>query len=167
MDNQVANSSITILAQIRDIISQLSNEEYAEPLPLLSGNTIGKHCRHVVEFFNLLVEAEKSGVLSYDDRKRDLGLETQTAKTVLNIENIINRLTSIPEDRNMVLKANYNEKDAAATVMNTSLLRELAYNLEHAIHHMAIIKMAILSYFNHIEVPSNFGIAFSTVRYQQ
>jgi len=51
--------------------------------------------------------------------------------------------------------------------MNSSYFRELQYNIEHAIHHMAIIKIAIGACFTEVELPANFGVAYSTVRYQK
>jgi hypothetical protein len=43
--------------------------------------------------------------------------------------------------------------------------RELAYNIEHTIHHMAIIKQSIIEHFTYIDLPEYFGVASSTVRY--
>jgi len=43
--------------------------------------------------------------------------------------------------------------------------RELAYNIEHVIHHMAIIKIALRQHFEEVTIPENFGIAPSTAKY--
>jgi len=49
--------------------------------------------------------------------------------------------------------------------IKTNALRELAYNIEHAIHHMAIIKIGINEVSPYILLPSAFGVASSTIRH--
>ena len=39
-------------------------------------------------------------------------------------------------------------------------------NVEHAIHHMALIQVAVKNAFGHIELPPHFGVAYSTVQHQ-
>ena len=55
---QLKATGQTILKQIFDLINQLNDAEYSAELDLLNGNSIGKHVRHVVEFF----ECGKLGV---------------------------------------------------------------------------------------------------------
>lgn len=55
-------------------------------------------------------------------------------------------------------------------VLNTvesNIGRELLYVTEHAVHHMAILKMGIVHSFCHIQFEENFGVAESTINYQQ
>jgi hypothetical protein len=47
----------------------------------------------------------------------------------------------------------------------SSLYREMSYNIEHAIHHMAILKIGLRSI--QIEVNKNFGVAPSTINYNE
>ncbi len=51
--------------------------------------------------------------------------------------------------------------------MPSSFHREVAYNIEHAIHHMALLKVAVNQTLHYIQLPENFGVASSTVRYQE
>ena len=44
-----------ILNQLMQLSQQLSDSEYSAELGLLHGNSIGKHVRHVLEFFDILV----------------------------------------------------------------------------------------------------------------
>ncbi|TAG65626.1 MAG: DinB family protein, partial [Runella slithyformis] len=48
----------------------------------------------------------------------------------------------------------------------TTLSRELVYIAEHAIHHLAILKIALRAHFPDIALPVHFGVAYSTVQYQ-
>jgi hypothetical protein len=65
-----------------------------------------------------------------------------------------------------LLKTDYSGK-GTGQMNNTSYNRELVYNLEHAIHHMAIMKIAVDNAFPQVQMPENFGVAYSTIRYQQ
>jgi hypothetical protein len=49
--------------------------------------------------------------------------------------------------------------------VNTNYYRELLYNMDHAIHHCAIIRIGLMS-FDHVSIPEGFGIAPSTIRHR-
>jgi hypothetical protein len=49
--------------------------------------------------------------------------------------------------------------------VQTNYFRELLYNLEHSIHHQALIKVAVLKNKN-IQLCSEFGVAKSTIEYR-
>ena len=68
---------------------------------------------------------------------------------------------------NVILEVSYGKTDKDSVKIKSSLERELAYNIEHAIHHMAIIKIAVQTVFPKVKLADNFGVAFSTVRYQK
>ena len=50
--------------------------------------------------------------------------------------------------------------------IDSNYFRELLYNLEHCIHHQALIKVAILQ-LGHLHVNENFGVARSTIEYRK
>ena len=50
--------------------------------------------------------------------------------------------------------------------VSSSFFRELTYLIEHTIHHLAIIKIGLNEVYPAIEIPKNFGVAHSTIRYQ-
>jgi uncharacterized damage-inducible protein DinB len=163
----LSQSSISLLNQLRDIIAQLSNEDYTQPLQVLSGNTIGQHIRHILEFFLCLIDCENSHQINYDLRKHDKYLESDQKLARDIIHSIINFLESTPLDRPIDLHANYSIDEDLEIIVPSSLYREIAYNIEHTIHHMALIKIGVVSLNKNIVLPPNFGVASSTVRYQQ
>jgi hypothetical protein len=160
------SNSFEILNQLADLLEQLTNQEYSQELPLLSNNSLGKHVRHVLEFYIELTKGIETGVIDYDLRKRDEFLETSIAVAIdkINMINavIMNAKENIPIRLQVCLSM---EKENVS--IETSFSRELAYNIEHAIHHFAILKIAVDSYFPEVSLPSNFGIAYSTVKHQQ
>ncbi len=66
----------------------------------------------------------------------------------------------------MILKVNYTGHGSGVSNV-TSFNRELIYNLEHAMHHMVIMKIAIENYFDKIQLPELFGVAYSKVLFQK
>ncbi|MEO6169174.1 MAG: hypothetical protein ABIO46_05010, partial [Chitinophagales bacterium] len=94
-------------------------------------------------------------------------LETDPFFSTQVMLNIIQQIERQEEDLSLSLKLDVSLNDAVQQEMQTTYYRELAYNIEHAIHHMAIIKMAVLIYFLNIKVEENFGVAYSTIRYRE
>jgi len=46
---QLSSAILPLFFQLADLLEQLSDEEYRQPMPVLSGATIGQHFRHVLE----------------------------------------------------------------------------------------------------------------------
>ncbi len=63
----------------------------------------------------------------------------------------------------MLLQNTFNDR---AIITESSYQRELLYNLEHSIHHQALIKVALLE-IQHDLVDENFGVAQSTIEYRK
>ena len=164
---QLKATSQTILDQIFNLTDQLSDAEYSAELDLLNGNTIGKHVRHVVEFFDLLVSGSTNGLINYDKRKHEPIYETDTKVTLEKLKYLEKEIDGLPSYKEVILEVSYAETAKDTVKIKSSLERELAYNIEHAIHHMAIIKIAVQTVFPNIKLAENFGVAYSTVRYQK
>lgn len=153
-----------LLEKIACVTQQLKPEEYSEPLPLLMDNSIGKHIRHILDLVECLCASHLSGELNYDTRKREGQIETSTQATLLKINYLINSIKHLDEDKKIGLKQKISGFEV---VLETKTDREILYNIEHSVHHLAIIRMGIEHYFPHIEFPENFGIAYSTVQYRE
>jgi hypothetical protein len=153
-----------ILAQLTGVIGQLKPDEYNAPCLHLSGNTIGQHVRHVIELFHCLEEGSVTGVVNYEIRKRDRRTET-------DIDFAVSLLSKIPagllkENKQLVLEATYEVLPAENLHLQTNYYREIAYNLEHTIHHMALIRVGIHE-IGCLCLEENFGVAASTIKYKQ
>jgi len=164
---QILNTIHEILLQLKELSEQLSDDQYSRPLPVLMNNSMGKHYRHVIEFIDLLTSSGESGVVEYDKRKHDVVLETSRTRMAEKISELQERLNKITSDRQMLLRLSYDHDTDEQIEINTCLERELVYNIEHAIHHMAIIRIALIQEFPDIQVGSNFGIAYSTIKFQK
>lgn len=162
---QLNSSSVNVLSQLSDLIKQLSSTEYTAKLNVLSGSSMGQHIRHIVEFYIALTHAEEE--ICYDDRKRDLRIEENKYFCLITIDEIISQLEYATIDRAMILKSTHGIDDSTENYIPTSFSREHFYVLEHAVHHMAILKIGVITAFSHVLLSDNFGIAESTVRYNK
>jgi hypothetical protein len=149
------------LNELSQLISQLSKEEYCRPCEGLSNATIGEHTRHIIEMFQCLDNQYDLGVINYDLRKRDFSIQTDTSFAIATIDTILAQL----EKSNKKLQLEQ-IVDGEALLIESNYQRELLYNLEHCIHHQALIKVAIIQS-NSITVDENFGVARSTIEYRK
>ncbi len=155
-----------LLSQLDHIIEECKSEDFSRPLVELSGSTFGQHVRHTLEFFICLFDAKNEKVVNYDNRKHDKLIETDKKLAQSVISSINDFLNLNQEDFEIAFEANYTDVEGKDQSMKSSYFRELAYNIEHAIHHMALMKIAVNQSLTYIELPENFGVASSTVRYR-
>lgn len=153
------------LTAIQRLIENLSEEQLTSSLPLLSESSIGQHIRHILEFYICLIEAQKTGVVCYDKRKRDKRIEENKLFALDTVSFILSEIHKMKEDTPLILEANFHSTHNCSEKIQTTLFRELAYNLEHSIHHQAIIKIGLKSFEEAITLDSGFGIAPATIRF--
>jgi hypothetical protein len=148
------------LNELIDLLNQLPENEYSKPCFELSGATIGEHTRHIVEMFQCLNRNYDSGLVNYDKRNRNVLIQTNTDFAIQMILDIKNEITK--ENKNLELQQMI---DGVAIKIESNYHRELLYNLEHCIHHQALIKVAVLKC-ESVAVNENFGVARSTIEYR-
>lgn len=158
------NAINNVFLQLTASIEQLDDKQYSMECAALSNATIGKHLRHVIELFQCLETGYESGIVNYDSRKRDTRIETGKALALFLLDEIQKGLNK--PDKDLILESCYNENSKEITCIKTNYYREVAYNLEHTIHHMALIRVGILAV-SEIQIPENYGVAFSTVSHRQ
>ncbi len=158
---------INNLLGLNDLLNNLSQEQYNTKLDVLAHASIGQHVRHIVEFYQCLFKAGHTKVVNYDVRQRDLILETDIDFASETIKGLLNILSKGMQDFPVTLVADYSTSDGQAPLLiQTTFFRELAYNLEHSIHHQALIKVALTDMNLTALIADNFGYAPSTIRYQ-
>lgn len=161
---QLQQAVNTIFVQLAGTLHQLSQQEYARPCQTLSNNTIGQHVRHIIELFQCLEKGYEEGIVNYEKRKRDTLLETDRDLAVRLLLEIHGGLSK--SNKTLTLEASYDEHSAEVINIDTNYFREVAYNLEHTIHHMALIRVGIREV-SVISLPDDFGVASSTVKYRK
>jgi hypothetical protein len=163
----ISTSAIRILDQLRDVVESIESNHFCARSEALSGSTIGQHLRHTLEFFICLESGFKNGKLNYDKRAHDKLVETDKFLALSTIESIKDFVKNIDLNKNLQLEVSYDITSDSFVVVGTNALRELVYNIEHAVHHMAIMKIGIREVAPYLKLPSDFGVATSTVRFQQ
>jgi len=153
-----------VLEQLVALLDQMKTEHYA--LNILSLNaSVSQHVRHILEFYICLFEGLQTGMINYDKRKRDPRIENDKWFTLELIKEIKEKISNQVDNNDLILELKYGGESEDNIRLSTNFYRELAYNIEHTIHHLAIIKQTIIEHFNYVELPDHFGIASSTVRY--
>jgi len=160
--NKIPQVAANILGHIDLYLDQLEDADYGKPLPLLSDASIGGHTRHVMDGFICLMKQEQSGVISYDKRERNHQLETDTKYAKEKLEEIRSFMSGMNDECDCVFEINYEDQLFRT---NSTFTREIVHNIEHVIHHLAIIKIALLAYHKDVKLPPEFGVAPSTLRY--
>jgi len=153
-----------VLDQLDAVLCQISAEHYALNISSLNAS-VSQHIRHILEFYVCLFEGLKIGVVNYDNRERDPRIENDKLFTLELIKELKEKINNQVDNNNLILELKYGGISENNISLSTNYYRELAYNIEHTIHHLAIIKQSIINHFNYIELPNHFGIASSTVRY--
>jgi hypothetical protein len=153
-----------VLSQLAESLSLLTDNEYTQKSTLLNGSSIGGHTRHVIELFQCLINGYENAVVNYEQRKRDLEIETNKTFACHLLTTIANAI-HLP-NKVLNLQGFYSETTDDECAVDTNFYRELIYNLEHTIHHMALIRVAINEVSN-ITLPENFGVASATMQYKK
>jgi hypothetical protein len=164
---QLSTACCTILNQLSDLVGQLKDNDFAKPSKALSNSTIGQHLRHTLEFFICLEQGYELGLVNYDKRSHDKLIETDKFIALGTIQKISEFISSKKIDQPLKLEVGYNLNDEDAITIETNYYRELIYNIEHAVHHMAIMKIGIHEVAPYISLPADFGVAASTIRYKK
>jgi len=157
----MVNEIVKTLDQLTGLLQQISDKQYIKPCNSLSNATIGGHTRHIIELLQCLENQYATGIVNYDLRLRDKKLHSDPNFAIASIKILQRDLNK--EDKKLLLQQSFND---IVFSIETNYYRELLYNLEHCIHHQALIKVALL------EIPSiiiheDFGVAESTLAHRK
>jgi hypothetical protein len=155
-----------ILSQLTDLVDQIREQDFVKPAETLSHSTIGQHLRHTLEFFICFENGFDQGLINYDKRAHDKIIESDKFLALAAIGRISDFIGSL-NDRPLKLEVGYDLEKESFITIDTTATRELVYNIEHAVHHMAIMKIGIKEIASYIKLAPDFGIAASTIRYKE
>lgn len=147
------------LKELIRILEEIPDVMYCRKSNYLFHSTIGQHCRHILEIYTAVLSGYDSGEFSFDDRKRSRILEENAGEMILALNGIITNLGK--DDKEMICIVN----DGNNNHLKTTYFREMLYCFEHGIHHQALIKVA-LKEFEWQNIPENFGVAPSTIKFR-
>lgn len=148
------------LRALQKLIQELSEENYRRPSALLGGASIGKHVRHILEVLQCLKEGYAQGIVNYDLRRRDASLENHPSDAIDLIGNLLDSLYLENKPITMAFA------EESIVTVPSSYLREISYNVEHTVHHFAMIHVALRE-MNLDLVEDDFSKAASTIRFHR
>ncbi|MDI9365178.1 MAG: DinB family protein [Flavobacterium sp.] len=150
------------LQALQQLLVVLSNQQYAQKVNHLGKASIGGHTRHVIELLQCAIQGYSNGKVDYVNRKRNLALENDRLLAIDELQALQTQM--VLPDKLLTMVVDEIDNTASPTV-STTYLREMVYNTEHAIHHLALIKVALIEMQLEV-VDDNFGMAYSTIKYK-
>lgn len=153
------------LQMLDALLQQLDTPGYGAQLPVLGNSSIGMHVRHILECYQCLRDGCTDGMVNYDRRKRDVAVETDLLAAGMALKEVVHFVNSCTDNAPVRLLSGEEEGDKEGLIaMDSSLFRELLYNLEHTIHHLAMIRIALRATDKEHLVAEAFGVAPATLR---
>jgi uncharacterized damage-inducible protein DinB len=148
------------LRTLRSLIEDLSEDAY-QAAPSRRSGSIGGHVRHCLDHVRALLTTSGDG-LTYDSRTRGTDVEKDPLLAAIEIDRLcvdLTRLLAVPLDRQVDLWV-LAQREGPLTRVTTTLGREIAFVIQHTIHHCAIIGILLEQLGQ--TVPRTFGYAPAT-----
>ncbi len=151
------------------MLSLINETSYTKPVPEVFNATIGGHFRHVLDHFQIVLDAVETGTLDYSKRRREQVIETSPSRALDKTRDLADRFARL-ESRAMtqsiqVTDTLSEENDSPTAVFASSIARETLYAVHHAIHHFAMIR--VMGQLMDVRFPPDFGVAISTLRHRR
>jgi hypothetical protein len=161
---QLTQTVKQLFTQIESALHLIANEQYGIKNSLMGNATIGQHVRHIVELYQEMITGYKTGEINYENRQRNFLIETDKTFAIQQMQHLLLQMNQ--DNKKVLLTAGYTLDDNNCITVETNFAREMIYNIEHTVHHQALIKIAFKSAFD-IDLPVEFGVAASTLKYRK
>lgn len=150
------------LASLNNLIEALDDHQFTKKVEHLGNASIGGHTRHIIELLQCAIDGHHTGTVDYINRTRNLDIETNK-EFALSVLASLKLYYQLPDKKlNLTIDG---ADDAMIPTVTTTYFREIVYNIEHTIHHLALIKVALIELKLHL-VDASFGMAYSTIKYK-
>ena len=146
------------------LLENIEDADYRKNLPMFSGSSLGSHFRHILDFYTCLLKGIDEGIVDYAKRERDPSIESNTHAAQQAFERINDAIALLNDNCPLTVRADFSGDERP--LVQSSIGRELMFAYDHTIHHLAIIKIGIISNFPSISIDENLGVAPSTLKNQ-
>ncbi len=155
-----------IIEQMIELLGKVTPENYGQSLKLFNGSSIGQHFRHIIDFYSCLCRGVDDGRVDYAKRKRDVLVETDPFYAIEVFQKILENTAVLVEGEEIEVVADFSsELNTGRPIVQSTIARELMYAYDHAVHHLAMIKMGLKVVSPTLEVNKNIGVAPSTIKH--
>ncbi len=156
-----------MITQILQLLGQLDNATLLKPLEIFGGSTLGQHFRHIFDFYQCLLKGTVEGEIDYTSRERNPSIESDVVSASEAFVALLPAIASFEDDLQLIIWGDFSSDPASVRPQLTSTFgRELMYAYDHAVHHLAMIKVGLQTGFPQIEINRNIGVAPSTIKFQ-
>lgn len=164
--NSLISANIACLQQGIDLLNSFPGPDYGRACPEVFGSSIGGHIRHNLDHYLAFTASYPTGDIDYDDRQRSLAVETDPLAAAAVMEKLCTWMEAhAGDDLDQPLRIRMDD-GGDSTWSQTTLRRELQFLLSHTIHHYALV-VSIATRHGHNDFPEGFGVAPSTIHYQE
>lgn len=155
-----------IFLRFEELLLRLPERNYARPLHLLSGASIGKQVRHCLEFAEALLNGYDIRFVTYDQRERNPIYENSPEAAAYRFQELVREFKLKDWEGEVEVSYLVHSSSGSENVVKSSWDRELLYVQEHTIHHEAIVRVALEHDLGFDDIPESFGFAISTLQYK-
>ncbi len=163
---QLIGDNLRCLEQGVTLLETISDRAFTHVDARHHTSGVGPHLRHNLDHYRSLLDGAPTGRVDYDARERDPRLETDRQFTIGFIQDIgrqLSHLAALDADTPLAVKMDCG--DGTEQWALSTLARELEFLVSHTVHHYALVAMILR--LQNIQPPADFGVAPSTLRYQQ
>jgi len=162
-----SNSSKYIFNQINEILNLLDESHYSEPLTIFNGSTLGQHFRHILDFYSCVVKGGIHGEVNYAMRDRSVSIESNIKLAQDHFKELQSQIDTLSDDQVLAVVTDFHEDTVSQhDIVKSTIGRELMYAYDHAIHHLAMIKIGIRDNYHHLNIDQSMGVASSTIKHR-
>lgn len=153
---------------ITELLQVIDEQAYAQQLEVFNGSTLGQHFRHILDFYRCLHKGiTTSQVIDYERRERDVLVEQHPDYAIRAFFDVRNGIEHCNIEESIQVRADFSSRmEDSRPVVQSSIGRELMFAYDHAVHHLAIIKIGLRTAFPHIVIHEQLGVAPSTIKYR-
>jgi len=165
--NSLIDAARDSLNQELEILLALTSAGYRAPSIGPFSSSVGMHLRHNLDHYEAFFSGLDKAEIDYETRGRNTMIEESREVAIEALEVYLGHLEQLRLCDDISIRVR-EESDASAhegVWVISSLGRELQFLIGHTVHHNAIIAMIVHG--NGLELPSSFGLAPSTRRYQE
>ena len=165
MDAQ--NGTLLITGQMSALLARLPLYVYTQPVSLFHGSTVGQHFRHILEFYTCLLEGCDAAYVDYSSRQRNDAISEDPLTALSVLETVVQAIPELNVSQILQVESEFTDTDTKRPAYPSSIGRELQYAFDHAVHHLAIIRMGIEAHFPEVPVEADLGVAPSTLKHRR
>lgn len=160
--------TVTITRQINQLLEQIHPRAYSMPLGLFNESTLGQHFRHIFDFYDCLLRGVSEGMVDYASRMRNEQMEKDPGYARSAFHQLAQACQELQESQPLNVRADFSALvEDERPVVGSTVGRELMFAYDHALHHLAIIKMGMREALPEVTLDEQLGVAPSTIKHRK